>query len=87
MSKMINVSNLSGIVSNISTNTATPGSVLTYDSTGSVSWGNPKNDLVEFVEFALDLMGYKIKYDDFSKLSKDEKKALLRDLKIGKIID
>ena len=63
----------------------TPGSYLTTDSSGSISWS--KNDkMVEFVEFALEIMGIDLKYSDFEKMSSADRKAMLRDLKIDSVL-
>jgi hypothetical protein len=62
-----------------------PGSYLTTDSSGSISWS--KNDkMVEFVEFALEIMGIDLKYSDFEKMSSADRKAMLRELKIDSIL-
>lgn len=63
----------------------TPGSYLTTDSSGSISWS--KNDkMVEFVEFALEIMGVDLKYSDFEKMSSADRKTMLRDLKIDSVL-
>ena len=43
-------------------------------------------DLIEYIEFAFQVMGIDLSYEDFKKMSDDEKKAFLRDIKINKIL-
>ena len=43
--------------------------------------------MVEFIEFALKLMGVDLKYSDFKNMSDSDKIAMIRDMKINKIID
>jgi hypothetical protein len=70
-----------------------PGSYLTTDSSGSISWSsqnevlNKQGKMVEFMEFALAIMGVDLKYSDFEKMSSTDRIAFARDLKINKILD
>lgn len=63
----------------------------TYISTGQ-SNGNgyqvisTDTNTTDFCELVLSVLGYDIKYDDFCKMTKEEKKSLLRDIKINKIL-
>lgn len=43
-------------------------------------------ELVEYIDFAFQVMGIDLSYEDFKKMSSDEKKAFLRDIKINKIL-
>jgi len=43
-------------------------------------------NLIEFIEFAFQIMGIDLTYADFKRMSDDEKKAFLRDIKINKIL-
>lgn len=43
-------------------------------------------DLIEYIDFAFQVMGIDLTYQDFKKMSSDEKKAFLRDIKINKIL-
>jgi hypothetical protein len=45
-----------------------------------------KEELVEYIDFAFQVMGIDLSYEDFKKMSDDEKKAFLRDIKINKIL-
>ena len=58
-------------------------------------WGNNSNitydigvdqNLINFIEFSFKVMGIDLTYEKFQQMSEDEKKALLRDIKINKII-
>jgi hypothetical protein len=43
-------------------------------------------DLIEYIDFAFQVIGIDLNYQDFKKMSADEKKAFLRDIKINKIL-
>jgi hypothetical protein len=45
-----------------------------------------ENDIVDFIELVLAALGHDIKYEDYKKMSKNEKNQLLRDLKIKSIL-
>jgi len=64
----------------------TPGSYLTTDSGGTLSWSSKNDTMVEFVEFALEIMGIDLKYSEFEKMSSSDRKAMLRDLKIDSVL-
>ena len=63
-----------------------PGSYLTTDATGSLSWSTQNDKMVEFVEFALEIMGVNLKYSDFEKMSSSDRIAFIRDLKIDNVL-
>jgi hypothetical protein len=69
---------------------ANPGSVLVSDGSGSVSWENDlisaNSDMGQFLELVLAALGHDIKYDDFVKMDDNERKAILRDIKIKNIL-
>lgn len=81
------------ITPNQLTSTGMPsGSVLISD--GSGSWNTSVNDIIssssdmiDFFELVLVALGYDITYEDFSKMSSDEKKAIIRDIKIKRVLD
>ena len=65
----------------------TPGTFLTTDSSGSISWSKRDDDkMIDFIEFALEIMGIDLKYHDFKEMSVHEKAAFIRDLKIDRIL-
>ena len=45
-----------------------------------------REELVEYIDFSFQVMGIDLNYQDFKKMSSDEKKAFLRDIKINKIL-
>lgn len=80
---------LNGITSNgyVSNNTIVAGSsnmTIGYNSGSYVVDIN--KDLVEYIDFAFQLMGIDLTYQDFKRMSPDEKRAFLRDIKINKIL-
>jgi len=73
--------------------TIVPGSVITSGSQNiSIGYSSGSytvdlnSSLVEYIDFAFQLMGVDLTYEDFKKMSADEKKAFLRDIKINKIL-
>ncbi len=44
------------------------------------------NDLIEFNELLFIALGVDIKFDDFCKMDQSERKSLIRDIKINKIL-
>ena len=71
---------------NITTTIGPIGSYLMTDSSGNLTWGK-QEEMIEFVEFALEIMGINLKYSDFENMSVADRTAFIRDLKIDKIID
>ena len=43
-------------------------------------------DMIEYIEFAFSILGINLTYEDFEKMSKEERKSFLRDLKLNKIL-
>lgn len=78
--------------------TSSTGSITIPSSTGSITFNsstgtiniedmyNDQKNQVEFFELCLLAMGYDIKYDDFKKMSPADKKSLLRDIKLNRIL-
>lgn len=64
----------------------TPGAYLTTDSSGSISWSKQDDKMVEFIEFALEIMGVDLKYSEFKEMPISERSAFIRDLKIERIL-
>ena len=71
------------------------GNLLTSNSSGClVSYSNGGwvdrssiDDMKDYIDFALELMGIDLNFDKFSRMSNDEKKSMIREMKINKIID
>lgn len=74
------------MATNITTTIGPIGSYLMTDSSGNLTWGKQEK-MIEFVEFALEIMGINLKYSDFENMSVADRTAFIRDLKIDKIID
>ena len=62
------------------TNVAATAIAYSYENRGT-------DDLVEFVEFALEIMGHNIKFSEFKNMSADEKKSMLRDIRIRSVFN
>lgn len=76
------------IVNGNSTITTTTGVNLTYASGGSV-WNDRSHidDVKDYIDFALELMGIDLDFQRFSKMNTVDKQAMIREMKINKIID
>jgi len=77
-------------INKISSLNSTTGSVLISDGSGSVSWSNDlisaNSDMGQFLELVLTALGHDIKYDNFVKMDDNERKAILRDIKIKNVL-
>ena len=56
---------------------------LAYTSDTTLSIGE---DLTDFFELVLAALGYDITYDDFKKMSKEQRNQIIRDIKLKTII-
>ena len=45
-----------------------------------------KEDLVEFINFAFEIIGVDISYQKFKEMSREERKSFLREIKLNKIL-
>lgn len=66
------------------------GQILMANGTGAIQWNDTisiSNDMIEFFELVLVALGYDITYDEFSKMSPEERKAIIRDIKIKRVLD
>ena len=43
-------------------------------------------DLIEFINFAFEILGVDISYQQFKELTKEERKSILREIKLNKIL-
>ncbi len=75
-----------GTLSN-TTITGPVGSYLVSDGTGNAIWSTGIDKKIEFIEFALELIGVDLKYSDFENMSESDKITMIREIKINKIID
>ena len=62
----------------------TLGNVLT--STGTYTIG-PSDEMIDFYELILTALGHDISYQDFCNMSKQQRKSLIRDIKLKRLID
>ena len=71
----------------ISTTTLVSNQNLVYSgSIGSTTTLWFGEDLTEFFELVLSALGYDITYDDFKKMSKEQRNQIIRDIKLKTII-
>jgi hypothetical protein len=67
----------------------TNGSIL-QSSGNTLNWTDGTlmhSDIVEYIDIFYQFMGIDMDYERFSKMTKEEKKGFIRDLKLQKIID
>lgn len=76
-----------------STTTVPSGSVLVANGSSGLSWGSAINntielnsDLGDFCELVLMALGYDITFEDFKNMSKEERKSIIRDIKINRVL-
>jgi len=73
---------------NITTSTST-GTLINsggFINGGGYSWVDKTEDIKDFVEFVLEILGIELKYEDFIKMSESDKKRFIRDWKINQIL-
>jgi hypothetical protein len=44
------------------------------------------SDIIEFTELLFAVLGYDITFDEFSKMTKEQRKSILRDIKINRVL-
>jgi hypothetical protein len=71
---------------NVLTST-TGGCLVSYANGGAWTDRGHIDDVKDYIDFALELMGIDLDFQKFSKMTTDEKKAMIREMKINKIID
>jgi len=77
-----------GTSTGISNPTITPNTLVT--NTNTISWSDGvfmNSDIIEYIDIFYQFMGIDMNYERFSKMTKDEKKSFIRDLKLQKLID
>lgn len=71
----------------ISTTTLVSNQNLVYSgSIGNTTTLSIGEDLTDFFELVLAALGYDITYDDFKKMSKEQRNQIIRDIKLKTII-
>ena len=85
----ISATSSSGTLNVIGLSNTSSNLVLTTSGSGKSIWSSDiiNNDMTEFCELVLAVLGHDIKYQDFQKMSKEERKSLLRDIKIKRVLD
>ena len=63
------------------------GNVAYVNGSISAGWKDESTDIKEFVEFAFQLMGIDMDFDRFRSMTDAEKKAMIREQRINKIIE
>lgn len=66
------------------------GKVLVANGYGTVALNDTlsfSSDMIEFFELVLSAIGYDITYDEFSEMSPEERKSIIRDIKIKRVLD
>jgi hypothetical protein len=77
-----------GTSTGISNLTITPSTLVS--NSNSIRWGDGvfmNSDIIEYIDIFYQFMGIDMNYERFSKMTKDEKKSFIRDLKLQKLID
>ena len=69
--------------------TSTTGGCLVNYVNGGATWTDRSHidDVKDYIDFALELMGIDLNFERFSRMTTEEKKAMIREMKINKIID
>lgn len=62
------------------------GNSVLISSGSSYAWRDANEEISDFVEFALKIMGVELTFDEFKKMDGSERRAFIRDIKIDKII-
>ncbi len=60
--------------------------IIFNDGTGTVTIGID-DSFTDFCELVLVALGIDIKYEEFKNMTKEERKSLIRDIKINKLIN
>jgi hypothetical protein len=73
----------------LTSTTGTTGGCLVSYVNGGATWTDRSHidDVKDYIDFALELMNIDLNFERFSRMTNDEKKAMIREMKINKIID
>ena len=81
-----NITSYGSLVSNL-TSTSTGTLIINGNSISSgYSWIDTNRDVKDFVEFALEILGIDLKYEDFIKMSDSDKRSFIRNWKLNQIL-
>jgi hypothetical protein len=83
-----NITSYGSLVGSNLTSTSTGTLIINGNSniTSSYSWIDTNKDIKDFVEFALDILGIDLKYEDFIKMSDSDKRSFIRNWKLNQIL-
>ena len=73
------------MTNNVNTTLVNSNNSLIYTTTGP-SYIELGSDITDFLELTLAALGYDIKYNDFKKMTTQERNQLIRDIKIKTIL-
>ena len=78
---------LKSMALNSNITSGTPGTYLTTNSNGSVYWSTQEDRTIsEFIEFTLEIMGIDLTFSEFKSMSKSDRVAFIRDLRIDSVL-
>jgi hypothetical protein len=86
MANMNTTTTLNGINIHNGNVLTSSGCLVSYSSVGWADRGHV-DDVKDYIDFALELMNIDLNFERFSRMTDDEKKAMIREMKINKIID
>ena len=78
-----------GFTGSIVGTSVSSGSYLIANGSGSSMWSTDisiDTSITDFMELTLMALGYDITYEEFKKMSKEEKKSIIRDIKINRVL-
>ena len=82
-----NITSYGSLVGSNLTSTSTGTLIINGNSlSSSYSWIDTNRDIRDFVEFALEILGIDLKYEDFIKMSESDKKTFIRNWKLNQIL-
>lgn len=82
-----NITSYGSLVGSNLNSTSTGGLTINGNNLiSSYSWIDTNRDTRDFVEFALEILGIDLKYEDFIKMSDSDKKAFIRNWKLNQIL-
>jgi hypothetical protein len=82
-----NITTLNGINIHNGNLLTSNGCLVSYSNGSNWVDRSHVDDVKDYIDFALELMGIELDFSKFMNMSDDEKKAMLREMKINKIID
>ena len=81
-----NITSYGSLVGSNLTSTSTLSISGANNISNSYSWVDTNRDIRDFVEFALEILGIDLKYEDFIKMSDSDKRSFIRNWKLNQIL-